>query len=101
TDAAGGFAFSAIPIGTYTVSASKPPDWQAASVAGVVIARDAAAVLPGSPVAMAPIASASISGTALVEGGTAAGTTVTLSGQDFRGAPVSATTPTSATGTWS
>ncbi|HET9553607.1 MAG TPA: carboxypeptidase regulatory-like domain-containing protein, partial [Anaeromyxobacteraceae bacterium] len=101
TDASGAFALSGVPVGTYTVVAARPPEWQGASVGGVVVTRDATAALPGSPVALAPVATAGLSGTARLERqADASGTTVTLTGADFRGVAVVRSTGTAADGSY-
>jgi hypothetical protein len=102
TDADGAFTLTGLPVGTYALSARKDPDWQPQTVSGVVVAAGASTALPGSPVALQPEASATLSGTALLEGAPdASGTTVTLSGADFRGTAVSATQTTAASGAFS
>lgn len=102
TDADGAFALSGLPVGTYALTARQDPDWQPQTVSGVTVTAGASAELPGSPVALQPLASATLSGTALLEGAAdASGTTVALSGADFRGAAVSATTTTAASGAFS
>lgn len=99
TDGAGGFLLTGVPVGTYTVAALLPPDWQPVEVSGVTITTGAVTTLPGSPLSLAPVASASLGGAVLLEnGGGPAGTTVTLSGSDFRGVAATAVTTTGATG---
>ncbi len=102
TDVDGAFALTGLPVGTYALSARKDPDWQPQTVSGVAVTAGAAAALPGSPVALSPFATASLSGTALLEGASdASGTTVGLSGVDFRGLAVTATQTTAASGAFS
>ncbi|TMA31632.1 MAG: hypothetical protein E6J88_03705, partial [Deltaproteobacteria bacterium] len=102
TDAAGAFGFSGVPVGTYTVAASKPAEWQGTTVSGVLVVRNGTTALPGTPVTLQPVATANISGAALLElEPDASGTTVTLTGQDFRGVTVSLSTSTGASGAWS
>jgi len=101
TDASGQFSMTGLPVGTYALTAGLGADWQPVTVTGVAVAPGATTALPGSPVALSPVATASIAGTVLAEGGAAIGTTVTLSGQDFRGTPVGATATSGAAGGWS
>jgi Carboxypeptidase regulatory-like domain len=101
TDATGGFLFAGLPIGDYSVVAQKDPEWSPSAPLGVTVAAGAVTSLPVD-VVLQPRATASISGAAPLEGGgDASGTNVALSGVDFRGAAVSATTSTSAAGAWS
>ena len=91
-----------MPVGTYTVAASKPAEWQGTTVSGVLVVRNGTTALPGTPVTLQPVATANISGAALLElEPDASGTTVTLTGQDFRGVTVSLSTSTGASGAWS
>lgn len=102
TDGAGAFQLAGLPVGTYTVTGRKDPDWQPQAVAGVVVNPGAVTSLPGSPVTLSPVASASLAGTVLQAGAaTHSGTTVTLTGTDFRGVAVGpSTTTTAASGAW-
>jgi hypothetical protein len=102
TDAAGAFTLTGLPVGSYTVTARKDPEWQPSTSPGVAVVRDQTTALATS--ALAPWATASLGGVARLEGATLhSGTTVTLSGTDFRGVavPPGTTAPTSGTGDWS
>ena len=102
TGASGAFTSGSIPVGSYTVDATRAPDWQPISVAAVAVARNAVAALPGSPVTLQPLATATLGGTALLElQANASGTTVSLTGTDFRGVAVNATGTTSNAGVFS
>ena len=102
TDAAGAFGFSGVPVGTYTVAASKPAEWQGTTVSGVLVVRNGTTVLPGTPVTLQPVATANISGAALLElEPDASGTTVTLTGQDDLGHSIQVIATTNASGAYS
>lgn len=101
TDAAGAFALSGVPVGTYVVVAEKP-DWQGAAVPGQAVTLGAATVATPTPVTLPPVATASVAGTVLLEGGAAGtGATVSLTGTDFRGVAVATSTPAGPGGAFS
>lgn len=96
TGADGAFALAALPVGTYGVTARKDPDWQPRTVTGIAVAAGVTSALPAQA-ALVPVATAALSGHALLEGATDhTGTTVQLSGSDFRG--VALTRPPALTG---
>jgi len=102
TDAAGAFTLSGLPVGTYTLTARRDPDWQPLVLPGAVVLAGTTATMPGSPGTLVPISTASLSGTILLERpADASGTTVSVTGQDFRGGTVSRTATTAVTGAWS
>jgi hypothetical protein len=93
TNTAGSFTFSEVPVGTYVVVAEKP-DWTGTSIPGQAVILGADTVATPTPVTLQPVASASVGGTVLLEGGAAGtGTTVSLAGTDFRGVSVSQSMP--------
>jgi hypothetical protein len=97
TDAAGAFTLTGLPVGTYSVTARRDPDWQPATTAGVVVTPGAATAISAS--ALQPWATASVAGTVAAEGlADQGGTFVTLSGTDFRGQAVIRTTTTASPG---
>lgn len=103
SDPTGTFAFSGLPAGTYRISARKDPDWLPMDVPGVVVHAGATAAVPDSPIVLSPVATASLRGTVLLErpAGDASGTTVIVTGHDFRGIALSTrSTITGADGNW-
>lgn len=99
TDSAGAYSFSGVPVGSYTLVAARPPDWSDSAGAAVDIASGASASV--STIALQPKATASVSGSVALEGGGTPSATVTLSGTDFRGVAVTASSLTNVTGSYS
>lgn len=102
TDSAGGFTLSGLETGSWNVVVRKDPDWIPSAESTAVITRNATATFGATT--LSPVSTASITGKALLEGVTDhAGTTVTLTGTDFRGVAVAAgtTTGTDSSGNWS
>ena len=72
------------------------------TVTGVVVTSGGTTTVPGSPRALQPVSTASLSGRALLQRPSdASGTTVTVSGVDLRGGSVTRTATTAASGAWS
>lgn len=100
TDAGGAFTLTGLPVGTYALAARKDPEWQPGAATGVVVTAGARASV--APLELSPVATASITGTAVLEVlGAVAGTTAGLVGADFRGAAVSRTVTTGVAGAFS
>jgi len=98
----GSFTLGGLPVGTYSVAARKDPDWQPASASGIVVSAGLTTDLPTPPASLSPVATASVGGKVLLEAAASHGSTsVTLSGSDFRGVTVTASTATAADGSWS
>lgn len=98
----GSFTLGGLPVGTWSVAARKDPEWQPAGASGVVVSAGLTTTLPGPPASLSPVATASVGGTVLLEAAAGHGsTTVSLSGSDFRGVAVAASTTTAADGSWS
>lgn len=98
----GTFSMTGLPVGTYSVAARKDPEWQPATVSGVVVAAGLTTTLPAPAPTLSPVTTASMSGTVLLEAAASHGSTgVTLSGNDFRGVVVARSTTTAPDGTWS
>jgi hypothetical protein len=100
TDGTGAFTLGGLAVGSYTVTAGKDPEWQPSSTPGLTVTRDGTTTLADAT--LPPRATASIAGVVALEGGAAGtGTTVSLTGTDFRGVAVSAATPAGAAGAFS
>jgi hypothetical protein len=99
TDASGAFTLAGLPVGTYAVTARRDPEWQPSTTGGVVVTAGGTTPVSASAIGMSPYATASVSGTVRAEGATDhSGTTVSLSGTDFRGQAVTRTAGTAASG---
>jgi hypothetical protein len=99
TDAGGGFTLAGLPVGAYSVVARRDPDWEPSAPVAAQVTAGGSTTIPGSPVALAPWASASVSGATVAEGlADQGGTDVTLTGTDFRGQAVLRATTTASPG---
>ncbi len=101
TDGSGAWSLDGLPVGVWTVTARLDPNWQPRTGLAATVAPSLTSTLATLP--LSPIASAAVSGVAVLEGGAdPRGITVRLTGSDFRGQGVSLTTsPTALDGTYS
>ncbi len=97
TDPLGNFSAAGLPVGTYSVAATKAPDW-ASQTGSLTVTRNAVGQLVGSPLSLTVISTASVAGKVTVEKGATAGTSVRLQGKDLRGVAVDLTAQSDATG---
>jgi hypothetical protein len=90
TDATGAWSLAGLAVGSWSVTARLDPNWQAVAGISGTVTPGAVTSLATQP--LAPLATASISGVALLEGGGDPRTvSVSLNGADFRNQPVALT----------